>query len=119
MCYVTGWYRGERKAMKFAISRIWRQPTNHSSNCYFYIVDPIKHRTGKNAPQIIYPLLPLPQYHTAPSCLFPLRRRGISHLQEIATSQMARKILEIQITFSQMWLRRESRTSLTRKTSTI
>src|SRR6218665_911121 len=33
MCYVTGWYRGEKKAMKFAISRIWRQPTDHSSNC--------------------------------------------------------------------------------------
>src|SRR6218665_2031878 len=42
------------------------------------------------------------QYHTAPSCLFPLPRREISHLQETAASQTARKILEIQITFSQM-----------------
>src|SRR6218665_993135 len=47
-------------------------------------------------------LLPLPHYHTAPSCLLPLPRRGIGHLQETATSQTARKILEIQITFSQM-----------------
>src|SRR6218665_2475659 len=47
-------------------------------------------------------LRPLSQYHTALSCLFPLPRRGISHLQETAASQKARKILEIQITFSQM-----------------
>src|SRR6218665_2786944 len=52
-------------------------------------------------------LLILSQYHTAPSCLFPLHRRGISHLQETAASQTARKILEIQITFSQMGLGRE------------
>ena len=64
-------------------------------------------------------LLPLPQYHTAPSCHFALPRRGISHLQEEAASQTARKILEIHITVSQMRLRREDHTSLTRKTSTI
>ena len=52
MCYVTGWYRGEKRAMKFAILRIWPQPTDHSS--YFCMVDPTKRRTGKNAPQIVY-----------------------------------------------------------------
>src|SRR6218665_1264630 len=97
----------DKRAMKFAIPRIWPQPTDHSSNCYFCMVDPTKHRTGKNAPQIIYPdipsyIAPVGQYHTAPSCLFPLPQRGISHLQETAASQTARKILEIQITFSQM-----------------
>src|SRR6218665_3488659 len=109
MCYVTGWYRGENRAMKFAIPRIWPQPTDHSSNCYFFMVDPTKRRTGKKVPQILYPDVPssIAQYHTAPSCLFPLPRRGINHLQETAASQTARKILEIQITFSQMRLRRE------------
>src|SRR6218665_740105 len=58
MCYVTGWYRGEKRAMKFAIPRIWRQPTDHSSNCYFCMVDPTERRTGKNAPQIVYPDIP-------------------------------------------------------------
>ena len=107
--------------MKLAIPRIWRQPTDHSSNCYFFLVDPTKRRTGKNAPQSVYPifLLPLPQYHTAPSCQFPLPQRGISHFQETAASQTARKILEIQITVSQMRLMREGHTSLTRKTSAI
>src|SRR6218665_1830300 len=47
-------------------------------------------------------LLALPHYHTAPNCLFPLPRRRIGHLQETAASQTARKILEIQIMFSQM-----------------
>ena len=42
--------------------------------------------------------LPLPKYHTAPSCQFQLPRRVISHLQETAASQIARKILKIQIT---------------------
>ncbi|XP_058885016.1 uncharacterized protein LOC131737778 [Acipenser ruthenus] len=42
---LEGWYRGEKRAMKFAIPRIWREPTDHSSNCYFCMVDPSK-RTG-------------------------------------------------------------------------
>src|SRR6218665_1986366 len=58
MSYVIGWYRGEKRAMEFAISRIWHQPTNHSSNCYFCKVDSTKRRTGKNAPQIVYPDIP-------------------------------------------------------------
>ncbi|XP_058858437.1 uncharacterized protein LOC117432411 isoform X3 [Acipenser ruthenus] len=39
---LEGWYRGEKRAMKFAIPRIWREPTDHSSNCYFCMVDPSK-----------------------------------------------------------------------------
>jgi len=58
MCYVTGRYRGDKRAMKFAIPGIWRKPTDHSSNCYFWMVDPIKRRTGKNAPQIVHPHIP-------------------------------------------------------------
>ena len=108
MRYVTGWYMEEKIAMKFAIPRIWRQPTDHSSNWYFCMADRIPNvalarMRLKSFIQTF--LLPLPQYHiahTAPSCLFPLPRRGISHLQETAASQTARKILEIQITFSQM-----------------
>ncbi|MBN3288217.1 KC2D2 kinase, partial [Polyodon spathula] len=46
------------KAMKFAIPGIWREPTDHSSNCYFCMVDPSKRRTGKNEPAVTYPDLP-------------------------------------------------------------
>lgn len=58
MVFILGWYRGEKRAMKFAIPRIWREPSDHSSNCYFCIVDPSKRRTGKNAAPIIYPNIP-------------------------------------------------------------
>ena len=105
--------------MKFANLRIWRPPTHYLSNCYFCMVDPTKRHTDKNAPQIQTFLLPLLQYYTAPSSQFPLPQRGISHLQQTAASQTVRKILEIQIKVSQMWLRREGHTSLTRKTLTI
>ncbi|XP_076362941.1 uncharacterized protein LOC143253262 [Tachypleus tridentatus] len=55
---LEGWYRGEKRAMKFTIPRIWREPTDHSSNCYFCMVDPSKRRAGKNESAIIYPDLP-------------------------------------------------------------
>ena len=45
----------KKRAMKFAIPRIWREPTNHTNDCYFCMVDPSKRRTGKNAPAIVYP----------------------------------------------------------------
>ena len=44
--------------MKFAIPRIWREPTNHTNDCYFCMVDPSTRRTGKNAPAIVYPSIP-------------------------------------------------------------
>ena len=44
--------------MKFAIPRIWREPTNHTNDCYFCMFDPSKRRTGKNAPAIVYPSIP-------------------------------------------------------------
>ncbi|XP_076310214.1 uncharacterized protein LOC143225157 isoform X2 [Tachypleus tridentatus] len=47
--YLKGWYRGEKKAMKFAIPRIWHEPADHSSNCYFCMVD-----CSKNASAIMY-----------------------------------------------------------------
>ena len=47
ICYITGWYRGEKRAIKFAIPRIWRQQTNHSRNCYFCMIDPTKRRTSQ------------------------------------------------------------------------
>ena len=45
--------------MKFAIPRMWREPTNHTNDCYFCTVDSSKRQTGKNAPAIVYPSIPL------------------------------------------------------------
>ena len=40
--------------MKSAIPKIWREPTNHTNDCYFglKVVDPSKRRT------IVYPSIP-------------------------------------------------------------
>ncbi len=44
--------------MKFVIPRIWREPTDHSTDCFFCMVDPSKRRSGKNAPAVFYPDIP-------------------------------------------------------------
>ena len=41
--------------MKFAVHRIWREPTNHLCDCHLCSVDPSKCLAGKNAPAIVYP----------------------------------------------------------------
>lgn len=40
--------------MNFSVPRIWREPTDHSTNCYFCTMDPSKQRTSKKAPAVIY-----------------------------------------------------------------
>ncbi|XP_076310080.1 uncharacterized protein LOC143225124 [Tachypleus tridentatus] len=55
---LEGWYRGKKRAMKYAIPKSWREPIDHTSNCYFCMVDPSKYQTGKNAYAIMYPDLP-------------------------------------------------------------
>ncbi|XP_076306192.1 uncharacterized protein LOC143222906 isoform X1 [Tachypleus tridentatus] len=70
---LEGWYRGKKRSMKFAIPRIWREPTDHSSNCYFCMVDPPKRRAGKNASAIMYSYLPssIVQVPYCPELLVP------------------------------------------------
>ncbi|XP_045133910.1 uncharacterized protein LOC123517658 [Portunus trituberculatus] len=71
---LEGWYRGENRAMRFAIPRIWREPTDHSSNCFFCMVDPSKRRAGKMRllSYILTFCHPLRQCHTALSSPYPL-----------------------------------------------
>ena len=57
-CILEGWLKGEKRAMRFAIPRIWREPSNHYTDCYFCMVDPTKRRKGKNAPPIEYLNIP-------------------------------------------------------------
>ena len=77
---LEGWMRGSRKCMPFAISRIWREPTNHHDDCYFSIVDISKYKNKKDSKNIVYPSislsiapvnhgpeLPIPQPPTTPA----------------------------------------------------
>ena len=47
--------RREKRTMRFVIPRIWREPSDHHTNCYFCMMDSTKRRKGKNAPPIEYP----------------------------------------------------------------
>src|SRR6218665_1568852 len=119
MCYVTRWYRGE-ESQEVCYPRIWRQPTDHSSNCYFCMVDPTKRHTGKNAPQIVYPdipssIAPLPHCLKLPVPTPPKRDQPSSG--DSSKSDREEDIGDLDYVFTDA-LRREGHTSLTRKTST-
>src|SRR6218665_5881 len=116
MSYVTGWYRGEKRAMKFAIPRIWLQPTDHSSNCYFCMVDPTKRRTGENTPQIPSSIAPVPHCLELPVPTLPKRDQPSSG--DSSKSDSEEDIGDPDYVFTYA-LRREGHTFLTRKTSTI
>lgn len=53
---LTDWARGNRH-MNFAIPMVWREPQNHSSDCYFCITK-IKGISSKSKHTIQYPNLP-------------------------------------------------------------
>ena len=54
---LEGWLR-EKTAIRFAIARIWREPSDQHTDCDFCMVDATKRRKGKNAPPITYPDIP-------------------------------------------------------------
>ena len=87
---LEGWLRGEKRAMHFASSHIWREPSNHYTDCYFCMVDPTKRREKMHLQLSIltfHHLLPL-FLITPPTCLCH------SHPQEINLI-LQRKVLRI------------------------
>ncbi|XP_061411305.1 uncharacterized protein LOC133344987 [Lethenteron reissneri] len=83
--------------MKFAIPRIWWEPTDHSSNCYFCMVDPSKRGFGKNAPAITYPdlpspIAPVPHFHELPVPTPPEREQP--SLEESSKSESEEDIVD-------------------------
>ncbi|XP_069954790.1 uncharacterized protein [Cherax quadricarinatus] len=55
---LEGWYREEKRSMKFVVPRIWCEPTDNSTSRYFCLVNSFKRRTGENVADICYPDLP-------------------------------------------------------------
>lgn len=53
---LTGWANGERN-MNFGVPMIWREPKDHSSDCYFCMTQ-IKGITSKSKHTVQYPNLP-------------------------------------------------------------
>lgn len=56
--------------MKFAIPRIWREPKDDVTDCYFCMVNPSKRRRDKNTKPIEYPDL---ESSSAPIAYDPTR----------------------------------------------
>ena len=54
-CYVsmTQWLIGKRKSMPFVVPMVWREPTNHFSNCYFCLTKVLGH-SKKSKSKIVY-----------------------------------------------------------------
>lgn len=61
VCYVCvedlrKWSKKEKKAFKFAVPMVWREPRNHTDDCYFCSIDITGHNS-KNKKVISYPNL--------------------------------------------------------------
>jgi len=58
-CYVglTQWINGKRKSMPFAVPMIWREPTNHITDCYFCLTKISGHSKCTKS-KIVYPDCP-------------------------------------------------------------
>lgn len=81
------WYRGEKRHMKFAVPRLWREPGDHVKDCYFCIVNPSKRRSGENAEKIFYPDLPSTSSPIPHGENFPVPSRSERNILLIQSSQ--------------------------------
>jgi hypothetical protein len=44
--------------MRFAIPRVWREPSNHVTDCYFCMVDIAKYKKPADRSKLVYPDIP-------------------------------------------------------------
>jgi hypothetical protein len=80
--------------MKFAIPRIWREPTDHLSNCFFCMVDPSNRKAGKHDQPIQYPnipssIAPVPHSHELPIPSPPKKESSSSHSRSSTSDDLS------------------------------
>ena len=55
---LSQWLNGKRHAMPFVVPMVWREPSNHTTDCYFCMVPPVSGGvTKKKKWTIVYPIL--------------------------------------------------------------
>jgi len=56
---LSQWLNDERHKMPFVFPMVWREPSNHTTDCYFYMVPPVSGGiTKKKKWKIVYPNIP-------------------------------------------------------------
>ena len=68
--YIRLWTKGKKSSLKFGIPMIWREPTNHVTDCYFCAID-LTGINRKNRSSLTYPDL-------------DSARRPVVHCEEIS-----------------------------------
>ncbi|XP_062816321.1 uncharacterized protein LOC103282261 [Anolis carolinensis] len=79
---LEGWYRGERRAMRFGVPRIWAEPTDHTTDCYFCLAEPSRRRPTRKAHAITSldipsSVAPVPHSSELPVPVAPPRERPV------------------------------------------
>ena len=96
------WTKGTRDKLPFGIPMVWREPRDHSSDCYFCIVKTSGHNKT-NKFKIEYPSLPSairPVPHSAgiPVSVFVGLTSEEQECGEVESSDRNNKILKLKMT---------------------
>ena len=55
---LLAWMRREKRQLPFKIPRVWREPQNHTDDCFFCCVDISPYIAKKKKSLIVYPSMP-------------------------------------------------------------
>jgi len=93
---LSQWLDGKRHAMPFAVPMVWREPSNHATDCYFCMVLPVSGGiTQKKEWTIVYPNIPstLRPVRTAKEFPSPNLRKNLPSIQTTRTKASRPRVL--------------------------